>query len=394
MTSAKNRSSLESLLAYDSEDDSSGQVAAQGFGYQEWYAVLRVTELLAEKSDFAVGLEVKEDIAVLDSASTPTKVEFCQVKTNEQAVAWTLNDLHRKGRKLKGGTHPPSILGKLYQRRLRFIGYPTTLRFVSNSSFKIPSGTTNVNAHNLHLVNLDEKTKQELCKALASQLAVGDIDVDLAEVHLQRSNLPLAEQQFFISGKLSNLASNGHLPFKVPQPVVAAVMLASEIKVKASNTGFCSSIDELKSARVISRSDVLKTLAVLSNPPEFLEDKFFKAVDRLNFECYNYLCVEDIKKQLSSLLTAVADRTNILFRNQVRDLSVCVEKLKSSSISVTKTLGTFMDAVAEKARNEHSQNFATVDDSFLLALSLMVIHNGINIDVLTAKASPESEVTK
>ena len=394
MTSAQNRLPLASLLADDPEDDSSGQVAAQGFGYQEWYAVLRVAELLEGTSDFAVGLEVKEDIAVLDSPSAPTKVEFCQVKTNEQAVAWTLKELHRKGRKLRDGTHPPSILGKLYKRRHEFIGHPTTLRFVSNSSFKIPAGNTNVNTHNLHLFTLDEKPKQELCKALASQLAAEESDIDLAEVHLHRSNLPLAEQHFFISGKLSDLASNGHLPFKVPQPVVAATMLASEIKAKASNTGFCYTPEELKSARVFSRADALKTLAVLSNPPKSLEDLFFEAIDRLNLERYDYMGVEDIRRQLSRLLTAVADRTNILFRNQVRVLTLCKEDLKSIATPVTGQLGTFMNAVAEKARNEHSQDFATVDAPFLLALSLMVIHNGINIDVLTATASPESEVTK
>lgn len=394
MTITQNKLPLASLLADNPEDDNSGQVAAQGFGYQEWYAVLLVTELLEGTSDFAVGLEVKEDIAVLDSPTTPTSVEFCQVKTNEQAVAWTLKELHRKGRKLKDGTYPPSILGKLYKRRHEFKGHPTTLRFVSNSSFKVSSGDNNVNAHNLHLPALAEKSKQEVCKSLSSQLSIPESDIDLAEVHLHRSNLPLAEQQFFISGKLSNLASNGNLPFKVPQPVVAATMLASEVKAKASNTGFCSTLDELKAARVFSRSDALRTLAVLSDPPKSLEDTFSEAVGRLDYERHDYTVVQDIKSQLSRLLTAVADRTNILFRKQVQALTGCKDEIKSHAIPATRQLGTFMDAVAEKARSEYPQDFMTVDGPFLLALSLMVIHNGINIDVLTAAASPEPKVTE
>lgn len=394
MTSSQNRLSLASLLADDPDDDNSGQVATQGFGYQEWYAVLLVTELLEKTDDFAVGLEVKEDIAVLDSPTEPTKVDLFQVKTNEQAVAWSLNELHRKGRKLKDGTNPPSILGKLYKRRHEFTGHPTTLRFISNSSFKIPTDSVQVNAHNFHLPDLCDKSKKALCSALSAQLSIAESDIDLDKIHLHRSNLPLAQQHFFISGKLSNLAGNGSLPFKVPQPVIAATMLASEVKAKASNTGFCSTLDELKSARVFSRSDALKTLSLLSNPPKSLEDTFFEGIDRLNHESYDYLGVQNIKKQLSPLLTAVADRTNILFKNQVRALARCSEELTTLAIPATKQLGSFMEAVAEKARDEHPHDFITVDKPFLLALSLMVIHNGINIDVLSTEASPESEAAE
>lgn len=394
MPPAQNRLPLASLLADTPEDDNSGQIATQGFGYQEWYAVLLVTELLEGTNDFAVGLEVKEDIAILDSATTPSKVEFCQVKTNEQAVAWALKDLHRKGRKLKDGTSPPSILGKLYKRRHDFTGHPTTLTFVSNSGFKVPVGGSTVNAHNVHLPSLTEESKQELRKALSSQLSIAEADIDLSEIHFHRSNLPLAEQHFFISGKLSDLASSGSLPFKVPQPVVAATMLASEVKAKASNTGFCSMFEELKSTRVFSRSDALKTLALLSDPPKSLEDIFSEAIERLNYESHDYMSVQDIKRQLSRLLTAVADRTNILFKNQVHALVDCSNELKTLAIPATKRLGSFMEAVAEKARKEHPHDFITVDQPFLLALSLMVIHNGINIDVLTTTVSPKPEAAE
>jgi len=394
---AQNSLPLSSLLADAPGDDNSGQVAVQGFGYQEWYSVLRVTELLDNSNngnDFAVCLEVKEDVAVLDSSTNPTKVEFCQVKTNEQAVAWTLKELHRKGRKLKDGTYPPSILGKLYKRRHEFMGNQTTLRFVSNTSFKVSSGNVNVNAHDFHLPALSEQSKQELCKSLASQLAVAEADIDLNQFHLHRSNLPLADQHLIISGKLSELSSNGSLPFKVPQPGIAAVMLASEVRAKASNTNFCTTFEELKSARVISRTDVLRTLAVLSDPPKSLEDTFAEAVERLNSEKYNFLGVQDIKRQLSRLLTSVADRTNILFRNQVLAITHSIEEVKSLDRGATTQLSTFLDAVVEKARNKYPSDFVTVDEPFLLALSLMVIHNGININVLTATAGSEPEVTK
>ncbi|ARP54243.1 hypothetical protein ALFP_2356 [Alcaligenes faecalis] len=274
------------------------------------------------------------------------------------------------------------------------MGNQTTLRFVSNTSFKVSSGNANVNAHDFHLPTLSDQPKQELCKSLASQLSVVEADIDLNQFHLHRSNLPLADQHLIISGKLSELSSNGSLPFGVPQPVIAAMMLASEVRAKASNTNFCSTFDEIKSARAISRTDVLKTLAALSDPPKSLADTFAEAVERLNSESYNFLSVQDIKGQLSRLLTSVADRTNILFRNQVLALTRSIEEVKLFDRRATEKLSTFLDAVVEKAQNKYPSDFVTVDEPFLLALSLMVIHNGINIDVLTATASPESEVAK
>lgn len=178
--SAQTTLPLTVLLADTPEDDNSGQIATQGFGYQEWYAVLLVTELLEKSDDFAVGLEVKEDVSVIDSATAPNKVEFCQVKTNEQAAAWVFAELHRKGRKLKDGTHPPSILGKLFNRRHQFAGHKTTLRFVSNSSFKVPHGGDTVNTHDYHLDNLSEESKKTLRQALSEQLSVASTDIELS----------------------------------------------------------------------------------------------------------------------------------------------------------------------------------------------------------------------
>jgi hypothetical protein len=41
--------------------------------------------------------EAQEEIAVLDSTTTPTGAELCRVKTSEQGVAWTSKSVHRKG---------------------------------------------------------------------------------------------------------------------------------------------------------------------------------------------------------------------------------------------------------------------------------------------------------
>ena len=78
--------SLDLVLRDRPIDEKNGVNASLGFTFQQWWAALSIAELLGSGDDFAVGVEVKEDIAILDSAQSPTKVEFCQVK-NMSAMA-------------------------------------------------------------------------------------------------------------------------------------------------------------------------------------------------------------------------------------------------------------------------------------------------------------------
>lgn len=389
------RKSLTALLADTTEDDNSGQVASQGFTYQEWYAVLLIAELLEKPDDFAVGIEVKEDIAVLNSSTAPTAVEFCQVKTNEQAVAWTFSELHKaSSRKLKDGTQPLSILAKLYKRRQQFNGYATKLRFVTNTSIKLDDGSGSMNIHNYHLANLVDKARLTLNAALAKQLQMDAGAIELEEIWLHRSDLPLGQQNLFISGKLSDLAHNRKLEFKVSQPAVAAMMLVSEMRKRGANTGFAATFDELKTLRLMSRQDALQTLIRVSEPPPAIDDIFHEAISRLNQEVYDFSMLEDIRAQKVPLLSAIADRTNVLFKRQVVTLMDCHKSVKAENGPDTKKLGSFMERLALEALNKNEQDFAAVEMSFVYALSLMVIRNGIDINVFTVAASPQSKGQK
>ena len=390
------RKSLTALLADTATDDNAGQIASQGFTFQEWYAVLLITELLEQPDDFAIGIEVKEDISVLDSASTPTKIEFCQVKTNEQAVAWTLSELHKRGKKLKDGTFPPSILGKLYKRRHEFAGHPSKLRFVSNSSFKIKDGANDsLNSHDYQLTSLSAGGKKIVAKALADQLALEETDIDLADVRLHRSDLSLGKQHLFISGKLSELAHRQLIPFQVPQPVVAAFMLVSDVRSKGSNTSFAATFEELRVKRLIARSDAMATLSLLSKPTKSTAEVFDEGIELLQREPeYDYGEIEDMQENRASVLLALTDRTNALTKRQLVTLIDCYKLVKSSDSPEKKKLSTYIERVSNDALNTNPDAFPMLPKSFLRALTLMVIRNGIDINVFTTATNPQPEVAK
>lgn len=388
--------SLTALLADTANDDNAGQVALQGFTFQEWYAVLLITELLEKPDDFALGIEVKEDISVLDSPSTPTKIEFCQVKTNEQTVAWTLSELHKRGKKLKDGTFPPSILGKLYKRRHEFSEYPSKLRFVSNTSFKIKDGKGDaLNAHDYQLTSLSEGGKKIVANALANQLTLTEADIDLKDVRLHRSDLSLGQQHLFISGKLSDLARRQLIPFQVPQPVVAALMLVSDVRSKGSNTSYAATFEELRAKRLIARSDAITTLSLLSNPSKSIADIFDEGIELLRRDPdHDYGEVEEMQDERAAIMLALTDRTNALVKRQLITLNDCYKLVKISSSPDKKKLSSYIGRVANDALKTNSEAFPMVTKPFLHALTLMVIRNGIDINVFTTATDSQHEVEK
>lgn len=387
--------SLTALLADTAKDDNSGQIASQGFTFQEWYAVLLITELLETADDFALGIEVKEDISVLDSPSDPTEVVFCQVKTNEQAVAWTLSELHKRGKKLKDGTYQPSVLGKLYKRRHEFSGHPTRLRFISNSGFKVKDGKDDaINTHDYHLTSLSATGRKVVAKALAEQLSLSESDIDLADVRLHRSDLPLGKQHLLVSGKLSELAQRQLLPFQVPQPVVAAYMLASEVRSKGSNTSFAATFEELRSKRLIARSDAMRTLTLLSQPSKTTADIFDEGIVLLQREPdHDYGEIEEIQEMRASVLLTLTDRTNALTKRKLIALMTAYELVKSSNALEKKKLSTYIKLVSAEAVKKDPEAFYMQPKPLLRALTLMVIRNGID-NVLIAETNPKSEVAE
>ncbi len=386
---------LDQLLADKPSDEKGGLDGALGFSFQQWWAAFVVVELLEKQEEFAVGMEVKEDVAVLDSADTPTRVEFCQIKKNERAGAWTLSALHAAARATKGDSPPvPSTLAKLYSRRHGFAGHPTKLRFVSNVGFKIPAeGGGTVHSHSCTLSELKAESVEELKKIIAKQLALNDQTIDLTEFHLERTNLPLGDQHLMVAGKLTELCNSNALPFALDRPTVAARMLALELQERSSNTNFAKTFQELK-ARLLSRSDALKILsAVATETKAPLQSELESAINRLNIERYDFLALRRMEAQLVSVCAAAVDRTNLLLRNLVQVVSESRNKLLAQP-SPPVTLGSLLDSTIGAAKAANPTQFAGLAPGYAELVALLVLYEAITIDVFTVAADTKSEEEK
>lgn len=385
-----NPDALELLLSDKLTDEKTGANATLGFTYQQWWGALAVAELLASDGDFAVGMEVKEDVALLDSADSPTAVEFCQIKKNEQTGGWKLKDLRTEGRKRKDETRGASPLAKLYKRRSDFSGHPTKLRFVSNVGVKVSlDEADDAFVNQCQLSDLAASQQDELRKHLGKQLGIAATELDLSDFAIHRSDLPLGQQHIFLAGKLAELSENGKLPFGLSHPTVAARVLASILQSKASNTGYAANFVELKK-RLLSRSEAVQALAIVAAAKPQIGEIFDGAVSRLNAEAHPFPAVKAIQAERVTVLAHAVDRTNNQLKQCVAVLATHANEVMGAAGVVAK-LGELMDKLVEAGLSENASVFSGLKLGYINAVALLVLNDGIDIDVLHIAADPKSE---
>lgn len=378
---------LEALLGDAPNDEKTGANATLGFTFQQWWGALVVAELLESKADFAVGMEVKEDVAILDSALTPTSVEFCQIKKNEQAGGWGLKDLHRQGAKRKNKPHDPSILAKLHKRRTEFTGHSTKLRFVSNLAVKIATG---MSASHCQLISLTPEEQTEIREKIAKQLTIGLAEVDLEDWMLHRTNLPLDEQHLFLAGKLADLSAAGNIPFYIPNPTVAARYLASVLQSKASHTSYAASLQDLQS-RVLSRAEAIQALSQAAGSTHRASEKFDDALQQLAAAGYPFLALKQIKAERTTVLAHSVDRTNDQLKTCVAALATELSHLTPDASSLP--LRDLMDSLVKKTISASPSDFSGLRPAYFKALALLVLNDGIDLDLLPPAPGPQPEAS-
>lgn len=380
---------LELLLRDTPTDEKTGANATLGFTYQQWWGALAVVELLASNEDFAVGIEVKEDIALMDSAESPKMVEFCQIKKNEQTGGWKLKDLRTEGRLRKDRTRDISPLAKLYKRRREFSGHPTKLRFVSNVGVKVSlDEAEEVFSNGCQLSDLTVSQQNELREHLGKQLGIDPAGLDLDNFSVHRSDLPLGQQHIFLAGKLVELCESGKLPFNLTKPTVAARVLASVLQSKASNIGYAPNFTELKK-RLLSRSEALAALANVAGAKPQIGEILDAAIQRLDTETHPFLAVKAIRDERVIVLAHAVDRTNDQLKQCVAVLATHLAKIVAEPNGTR--LGDLMEKLVKAASFANASALKGLKPGYVNAVALLVLNDGIKVDVLHIAADPEPE---
>ena len=392
----------DALVAHPPRERSGGP-SANRVGYHHTWALCELLRLHAKGEDYVLIMEFHDDVLVVDSASSPTRADFYQVKTRRDG-RWTIADLIRverskPGRKVRNrstavtsetpAAQPQSIFGKLFDHVQRFGPKIRTLNLITNARFKLPlSGPPpSVDRSELALVDLDCEAIEKVKGALQAELSLLAAP-SVENVFMLVCGMGLTEHEKHGVGELA-----AFLEARRPggRYAVQALYrtLADEIGRRAKNEWQPSSFQELCRQRGICRGDVENLLVVVDgqrDPGEHLREvKEQLRTEGLPYRDIATLAVSWQRYQVQT--TDHADQSLMNFRTQVIDIVTTV-----SASSGWKQLTDLLSTSEERFVQKYGEPILPFTRSYLQG-AILLEHKNIEARGLSTpnpKPSPEA----
>ena len=387
-----------------SDDETGGVHALRGFSFQVWQAVLEALGAHATGKDYAVVMEWQQDIALLDSSTSPTKVTFKQLKKNESSAHWTLPALlsppdekpvtqpaasttkpkpKRKGTRSAGKV---SVLAKLYFHRRRFGQVaPTRIVFSSNAPLYIEGedgGKQNLSKAVFSA--LPTTTQAKVSAALRTQLEIPASEaIDLECITFEVTNCPLEQAHKYAIGELVEHCQLGKIQPLVTAPFVAVCLIASYIQQRAGLASFAKDFSDLLK-RAVTRADITSYLAAANDSHVSTQDLVDQVISRLDRELADFEVVQAMQEELNAACAEITNRTSTVWAT-VEALSTLFKE--RDSYRAKGPLKDRFSAWRDDFRAGGSAAGAPFTDGFLYCLMAMIIKNARPIQHLSTTAA-------
>lgn len=257
----------------------------KGIEFQRSWAIIKMIELKKSGSnDFLFIFEAVQDISILNSAISPTKIEVYQLKKLERKE-WTwasLTHLHtpvdpnseKKSSSGKKLTKPleevlKSPLGKLFQTLSSFKDLETAGGFISNAGCDIPlsNGGTVATSLPVKLNELPTHLSELLQAALDKVQRPGSKKSDLSSVFLEKTDLPVDDPYTYTIGYIYNYL-NSVSPKHAGQAGSFFQSIMMKLGPLSSNTRKARTVDEMKTMHGYSSHELNAALQDLHNTPD------------------------------------------------------------------------------------------------------------------------------
>jgi hypothetical protein len=283
-------------LAQIAPRDVSGSRSSDRFVYQQTWALCRLLLLHQGDDDYVMTFDHHEDVTILDSEVDPTSISGFQVKTADSN--WTINSLlKRKAGKGEQQSPLSSILGKLYDLKIKFPSEVDLLAFVSNTSVNVrlkPTGKKVTDQKQTKFDALDERDQKQIANALKVETNLQS-DPILSEVlEFVRSDLPLEGHDTYGRGRLAEFL-NALFPNKKFQVHVLFGALLSEVAARNNNQDPIETFADIIKHKSLSRgrfSEILDQAGVSHKSVDWSE-----VSHRLNIENVPLPYIQGVRQQ-------------------------------------------------------------------------------------------------
>lgn len=337
--------------------EESGSKTSKKYSFQTDLSLFLLLRRHEQLEDYVYLFDFHDDLMILDSAESPTNIDFYQIKTKDKGN-WTINDLLKSDKDKETKKDLLSILGKLYFNKLNFPDSTRSLNFITNASFSFK-----------HLKSKEDSTKKVEIKA--TELDQDNLDkcfTKIREEHGINDSSDFETLTNFKVTKLSNADSNTHClgelsslvhklnPDNKVNPQLAYYQIIGEVRRKGnsitSDQDF-KDLGELIAVKGISKKQFLEYLekAGLYKSVEDewnevktqLELSGIKTIELLKYKSafrdvnmklisdVNKIPLKKLKSEIESLLVLCEEQNEINSQSSLKDIiETCQSKLAAN----------------------------------------------------------------
>ena len=255
--------------------ENSGSTTASRYDYQNHWALCKLLNLHSQSSNYLLVLEYHDDLVVFDDEEQPTKADFFQIKTRKSG-AWSVSKLlERKDQQSL------SMIGKLYDHKIKFEEEVSSLNLVSNARFKLflkKAERSSENQDQICMLELSDEIIKKFKEAVQQEhhLKVEPVFEDMT--FFVFSDLSLNDFEAHTKGKLLEFLEK-MLPGKKVSGVEVYKSLIAEINRKTNVSAKLNNLEEARKLKSIGRKYFHNMLKVIE---DVSEDRWARIETRLN----------------------------------------------------------------------------------------------------------------
>ncbi len=273
--------------------ESGGGHNAKGIEFQKYWAITRLIELTQSgENDFLFLFEAIQDVAVLNSTTSPTKIDVYQVKKKDRGE-WTWSELitlpqpDDPGKPKKIVAKPKvgvtakvkvpaeiknSPIGKLYASMHALKGLKSSARFISNAgcNLTLANGSNAATSLPTKLSELPAHQVSFLLKELEIFHQNGEPVPDLSRLYVERVALSPDSPKTQVIGLVhSFLSSRSKRHAGQAESFVDALLI--RIGPLGAKTDTCKSFDEIRVQHGYSKEEFDEALGALEELPDIVD---------------------------------------------------------------------------------------------------------------------------
>jgi len=362
--------SLKDKISSIKPREKSGSLSASRVDFQKDWSLCKLIEIHRGGQEYVILFDWHDDLAVIYSESNPQSIEFYQVK-GKKSGNWTLQDLLR-GKKGKDESILLSIMGKMYDCKIKFEKETVSLNFVSNARFQagLESKKSSLPNDNLCLAELSSKNKAKVKQRLKKEHGDG-CEPELELIFLRVIDLSLNDSATHTQGKIVDFLRELYPDGKFN---IASVyrMLFDEIKRRAANDKDITTYDDLVTKKGIGKSEFDRIIKATGIHKDF--DQIWSSIEiELLQEKRSFQERKSIKQKWRELEIERMNPNNDILAKVIGQVQYQISNAVKNGEFHEMSIGQCMDITFFRTRDSH-EVLKTYNEYFVKAIILSELY--------------------